>query len=193
MRNPLMVGERVYLRAEEPADAETMAHFYALEIDDWTDDFGRFLQSPIMFAQGIKENADVSIPESLTLQSCLIENDQLIGWVGLFSIDYVNRTAETFSHFAPGQWRGQGYGSESKHLLLEYCFDHLHLHILQSGVFGSNERSAAALRRQGYQPAGLLKLDGPRRGKYLDTWVFDVKREEWIQARDEWKRRRAAS
>lgn len=193
MRNPILVGERVYLRAEEPDDAETMASFYARETDDWTDDFGRFLQSPLMFRKGIEENAETSIPESITLQSCLVENDQLIGWVGLFDINYVNGTAETYSYFAPGEWRGKGYGTESKHLLLAYCFDHLQLHIIQSYVFGSNERSAAALRRQGYQQAGTLKLDGPRRGKYLDTWVFDVKREEWIEARDEWRRRRAES
>ncbi len=191
MRNPILVGERVYLRAEEPGDAETMAHAYAIESDDWTDDFGRYLHSPISFKHWIEENANVSVPESITLQSCLIENDQLIGWVGLFDIDYVNGTAETYSHFSPGQWRGQGFGTESKLLLLEYCFDYLHLHILQSYVFGSNERSAAALRRQGYQPAGILRLDGPRRGKYLDTWVFDVKRDEWLQAREEWRRRRA--
>lgn len=189
MRNPIIVGERVYLRAEEPDDADTMAHHYAVETDDWIDDFGRFLQSPIMFRNSIEENADVSVPESLTLQSCLIENDQLIGWVGLFDIDYVNGTAETYSHFAPGEWRGKGYGTESKHLLLAYCFDYLQLHILQSYVFGSNERSAAALRRQGYQPAGLLRLDGPRRGKYLDTWVFDVKRDEWLEAYEAWQRR----
>ncbi|MEZ4571140.1 MAG: GNAT family protein [Thermomicrobiales bacterium] len=188
MRNPIIVGERVYLRAEEPDDADTMAHHYAVETDDWIDDFGRFLQSPIMFRSSIEENADVSIPESLTLQSCLIQNDALIGWVGLFGIDYVNGTAETYSHFAPGEWRGKGYGTESKHLLLAYCFDYLQLHILQSYVFGSNERSAAALRRQGYQPAGLLRLDGPRRGKYLDTWVFDVKRDEWLEAYEAWQR-----
>lgn len=193
MRNPLGVGERVYLRAEEPDDAEAMALQYAVETDDWTDDFGRYPHSPIAFRKWIDDNAAVSVPESLSLQSCLIDNDQLIGWVGLFNINYVNGTAETFSHFAPGQWRGKGYGTESKHLLLEYCFDHLQLHILQSFVFGSNERSAAALRRQGYRLAGVLKLDGPRRGAYLDTWVFDVKREEWIEARDEWKRRRAVS
>ena len=193
MRNPIMVGERVYLRAQEPDDADTMALYHALESDDWIDDFGRLPRSPLAIKNWIDESAGVSIPDSVALQSCLIENDQLIGWVGLFDIDYVNRTAESFSHFAPGQWRGKGYGTESKHLLLAYSFDHLHLHIIQSYVFGSNERSAAALRRQGYQPAGVLRLDGPRRGTYLDTWVFDVKRDEWIEARDEWKRRRAAA
>lgn len=190
MRNPIMVGDRVYLRPEEPGDAETMALHYARETDDWIDDFGRYPVSPITIRQAIEEDSDTSIPDMMTLHSCLIEDDQLIGRVGLFGIDYVNGTAETFSHFAPGPWRGKGYGTESKHLLLEYCFDTLQLHILQSYVFGSNERSAAALRRQGYQPAGILRLDGPRRGKYLDTWVFDIKRDEWLAARDDWRQRR---
>ncbi len=190
MHNPIITGERVYLRAEEPDDAPAMARQYALETDDWIDDFGRFPMSPINFRQGIEAEAEVEIPSTLTLQSCLIQDDRLIGWVGLFSINWINRTAETYSHFEPGEWRGQGYGTESKFLLLEYCFDHLQLHILQSYVFGSNERSAAALLRQGYQQAGTLRLDGPRRGKYLDTWLFDIKREEWLAARDAWRARR---
>lgn len=193
MRNPIMVGERVYLRPPEPDDAEAIAQVYANETDDWIDDFGRYPMSPISFKQWIEDSADESIPDSITLHSCLIDTDELIGWVGLFDINYVNRTAETYSYFAPGKWRERGYGTESKHLLLAYCFDHLQLHILQSYVFGSNKRSAAALRRQGYQPAGTLRLDGPRRGEYLDTWVFDIKRAEWLEARAEWQRRRAES
>ena len=189
MRNPIIVGNRVYLRAEEPDDAEVLAHHYAIEEDDWTDDFGRYPHSPIAFKGWVEQNADVSVPSMIQLVSCLNETDRLIGRVGLFDIDLINGTAETFSHFEPGEWRGRGYGTESKFLLLEYCFDHLHLHIIQSYVFGSNERSAAALRRQGYREAGILRLDGPRRGKYLDTWVFDIKREEWLEARAEWKRR----
>ncbi len=192
MRNPILVGERVYLRAEEPEDAPAMARQYAIETDDWVDDFGRFPLSPITFKHGIEGEAGTEVPTSLALQSCLIEDDRLIGWVGLFSINWINRTAETYSHFEPGPWRGQGYGTESKHLLLEYCFDHLQLHILQSFVFGSNKRSAAALRRQGYQPTGTLRLDGPRRGRYLDTWMFDVKRDEWLAARDAWISRRSS-
>lgn len=191
MHNPIMVGERVYLRPEEPDDVDTMAAHYALETDDWVDDFGRFPMSPLTFKHFMNEDAASAVPTNLTLHACLIESDLLIGWVGLFDIDYVNRTAETFSHFAPGEWRGRGYGSEAKHLLLEYCFDHLQLYILQSYVFGSNERSAAALRRQGYQLAGVLRLDGPRRGKYLDTWAFDVKRDEWLAAREAWRARRS--
>lgn len=188
MRNPILVGQRVYLRAEEPDDVDAMALQYAVEDDDFTDDFGRYPMSPITFRQLMEKAAKEDPPKNLSLQSCLIQDDRLIGWVGLFSIDYVNGTAETFSHFAPGEWRGRGYGTESKFLLLEYCFDHLGLHVIRSYVFAANERSAAALRKQGYQPAGRLRWDGTRRGVYLDTLVFDVKRDEYLAARERWER-----
>lgn len=187
MRNPIVVGQRVYLRAEEPDDVDAMALQYAQETDDFTDDWGRYPMSPITFQQMMEKSAQQYPPTSLTLQSCLIDDDSLIGWVGIFDLDLVDGTGETFSHFAPGEWRGRGYGTESKFLLLEYCFDHLGLHVIQSYVFAANERSAAALRKQGYQPAGTLRWHGTRRGVYLDTLMFDVKRDEYLAARERWE------
>ncbi len=183
MRNPLLVSERVYLRPEEPGDAERMASFYANEVDDFTDDGGRRPISPIMMKQLIEQDAKKQPPDSFILASCLRETDDLIGWVGCFDVDVVNLTAETMSFFAPGEYRSRGYGTESKFLLLEYCFDWLGLEYLQSYVYEANARSAAALRKQGYRPAGRLKWSAPRRGVYLDTLLFDINRDEWLEAR----------
>lgn len=187
----MMVGERIYLRPPEPDDSQTMALAYAQETDDFTDDFGRYVQSPIMFRESFKSDGAGDTPGSMTMMSCLRENDRLIGWLGLVDIDWVNRTAETFSHFMPGEWRGRGYGTESKHLLLEYAFDHVGLHVIQSFVWEANERSARALGRQGYQPTGRRRWENTRRGVYLDALLFDVKRDEWLAARDAWLERRA--
>lgn len=189
MRNAMMIGERVYLRPQEPDDAHTMALAYAQETDDFTDDFGRYVQSPIMFRETTPSDGAGDPPKDLIVMSCLREDDRLIGWLGFFHLDFVNGTAETFSHFLPGEWRGQGYGTESKHLLLEYGFDHLGLHVIQSYVWQANERSARALARQGYQPAGRRRWENTRRGVYLDTLMFDVKRDEWLAARESWQER----
>lgn len=191
MRNPIITGERVYLRAEEPEDAAAHARFYAAETDDFTDDFGRYPMSPIKIDHIIREVHKSHPPKDISFASCLKENDDVIGRVGLSRVDYVNQTAESFSFFGP-DWRGQGYGTESKFLLLNYAFNQLGLHVIQSHVWGANDRSAAALHRQGYRSAGRYRWDNTRRGVYHDILIFDVKRDEFLAARDEWRARYAA-
>lgn len=183
MPNPIMTGQRVYLRPGEPADAVRLADFYHHEPDDLIVEGGRLPFSPLTFDKRIREWYAQQPPDSVILHVCLNEDDTMIGSVGLFGIDWVNRTAETASIMGP-EYRDRGYGTEAKHLLLEYAFDHLQLHLLWATVWQANERSAAALLKQGYRPAGRLKWTAVRRGVYRDTRLFDIKRDEWVAARD---------
>jgi RimJ/RimL family protein N-acetyltransferase len=132
-------------------------------------------------------------PRHVTFAVCLRDGDRLIGSVGLFHIDWVHRRGETGSWIGPAEVRGQGYGTEAKHLLLEFCFDRLHMHVLMSNVDETNTRSAAALGKQGYRPAGRLRWRAVKDGRYVDTLVFDVTRAEWLAARDAWRARRSAA
>lgn len=188
MRNPILIGERIYLRMEEPGDAEYMAQHAAAETESFFD--RRFPLSPIAAEKSIRESASKEPPQDIHFAVCLKEDDQYIGAVDLFGIDYINRTAETGAWIGVPEFRGQGYGPEAKHLLLEYAFDHLHLHVLQSNVWEPNTRSAAAVQRQGYRLAGRLIADANKDGAWRDSLIFDVKRDEWIAARDEWRAKR---
>ena len=193
MRNPILVGERLYLRPIEPEDAATFASLEADENETITHMGGRWPFSPIAFNRLIAESYKTLPPHTVNFAVCLVENDELIGNVGVTGIDWVHGHGETFSHLRPGEYRGQGYGTEAKHLLLEYCFEHLGLHVLTSWVWELNGRSAAALAKQGYEPAGRLKLDGIEKGNYYDDMVFDVLREEWLAAREAWRASRQES
>ncbi|MGH2535031.1 MAG: GNAT family N-acetyltransferase [Thermomicrobiales bacterium] len=190
MRNPMLVGERVYLRPLDPSDAEEMARGAATEPETFFDR-GRFPASAIAYEHMIRDvNAKPHPPTEIFFAVCLKEDDRLIGGVNVDHIDWIDRTGETGSGFLP-EFRGQGYGTEAKFLLLEYCFDHLHFHALRSHVFEPNIRSAAALRKQGYRPAGRLKWEGVKNGIYQDTLVFDVLRDEYLEARADWQQSRS--
>ncbi len=189
MRDPVMVGERVYLRPMEADDAEVLARMDAAETDTfmWR---SRMPTSPLEHAHSISEAYEQQPPVHLWLAVRLRDGDRLIGLVGVFDLDWVHRTGETGSVLAPDV-RGQGYGTEAKHLLLEYCFDRLHLHMLMSVVDEPNARSAAALAKQGYQPAGRRRWSDVKNGRYVDALLFDLARSEWLAARDEWQAHRA--
>lgn len=183
MRNAVVVGGRLYLRPLEKSDAEGIARGTALETDTAIARL-RLPHSPIAFESWIEKMYSKQPPEDISFGVCLKEGDRLIGDVGLLSIDYVNRNAETASWIDLAEDRGMGYGTEAKMLLLEYAFDRLGLHVLMSYVWEPNERSAAALLKQGYKPVGRYKFEDVKDGVYRDALLFDVLREDWLEARE---------
>jgi RimJ/RimL family protein N-acetyltransferase len=186
VRNAIVVGERIYLRPIEPEDGDACAAALTNEPDTHFER-GRFPTSPLAFDRWIEEVYRRPARDEIEMAVCTIEPDRLIGLVGVDHLDWINRTAETGSYLIAPEFRDKGYGTEAKHLLLEYCFDRLHLHAVCSHVWEPNRRSAAALRKQGYRPAGRLKWDDLKDGVYRDTLVFDLLREEWLAAREEWR------
>lgn len=184
MRNPIMVGEQVYLRPLDVADAEALAAITATETETFMYR-GRMPHSPLAFAGGIGAGYDQVPPPSVAFAVCLRAGDRCIGMVGVAELDYVNRTGETFTDVGPAEMRNRGYGTEAKHLLLEYAFDRLHLHAIRSAVMEPNTRSVAALMKQGYRPAGRLAWAEVKGGRYHDLLFFDLLRDDWIAARDD--------
>lgn len=186
-KNAVMVGERVYLRAEQPSDAVRAALLTRQETETFFD-IGRHLTAQTQFEHWIKSHEKKTPPDWITFAVCLRENDLTIGWVGLLDVDYQHSYAESGSFFGDVAYRGSGYGSEAKQLLLEYAFDRLGLHMLQSWVYFANTRSAAALRKQGYREAGRVNWLYTQDGNLGNMVVFDLLAEEWrAMPREAWK------
>jgi RimJ/RimL family protein N-acetyltransferase len=174
----VMVGPRVYLRATQKEDAELMARWSRQETEPfWS--AGRFVDSPVGIQHWIQEEQKADLPRGVNWTVCLRENDEPIGMVGIGDIDYIHRNGETGSWIGRPEYRGGGYGSEAKNLLLEWCFTRLNLHMIRSHVIFPNTRSAAALRKQGYQEAGRYNWDFNLNGTYGNAVVFDLLAEEW--------------
>lgn len=191
MRNAILAGDRVYLRPAEVADADAFAAATALE-ETTLSKSGRLPLSPLMFAQEFAGDTAGAPPDSITFAVVRIEDDRLLGSVALLDLDWINRSAETASYLLGEEVRGQGYGTEAKMLLLEYAFDRIQLHAVQAWVRATNTRSAAALAKQGYRPAGRRYWNGMQHGVYVDHLIFDVLRDEWVVARDAWRAVNAA-
>ncbi|MGB3329251.1 MAG: GNAT family N-acetyltransferase [Thermomicrobiales bacterium] len=173
-----MIGQRVYLRPFVKADADQVAIW---EMRDPEAEFslGRGAESPASFARQALEEQKGDWPATVSWMVCLRETDEPIGWVSLEHIDWVARFAETASWIFRPEYRGGGYGSEAKHLLLEHAFNHLRLHMVHSWVLFHNVRSAAALRKQGYREAGRATWCFPYKGGIGNMVVFDLLADEW--------------
>lgn len=180
--NAISVGNRIYLRPIEQADAEEMARWSMRETDTSFDN-GRDYRSPIAFWRWNRQHAESDPPIWVRFAICLLGNGRVIGANGLTQIDWLNRTAETETEITRGDFRGGGYGTEAKHLLLEYAFCTLGLHMVRSMAWAFNTRSCEALRKQGYRDAGRLAWTGMKSGEMADDLVFDLLGSEWRAAR----------
>lgn len=179
----VLVGERLYLRAVTETDREALARWTMAEPETFHDD-GRWPRSPISHGAMHLEIAKQEPPEWLRFALVTLDGDRLIGANGLADIDWVHKTAETETEIAVPEFRGGGYGTEAKHLALEYGFDVLGLHMVFSGAWTFNTRSCAALRKQGYRDAGGESWTGFKDGAMADDTYFDLLATEWRAARD---------
>jgi len=181
--NALIGSQRLALRPLQVDDAETIARLIRSEPDA---SFGhsRFPYSAIMLADWFGEMAEKDPAKYIELAVVRRDTGELIGETGLYSIDWIARTAES------GYWlyrvadRGIGYGTEANLLLLEYAFERLGLNMIWAWVKERNPRSQAALRKQGYREAGRFSWSGYGPDGFENARMFDLLATEWRATRD---------
>jgi diamine N-acetyltransferase len=178
----VIAGDRLYLRPLEPDDAILVAQWMR-EDTEISYPEGRFPHSPVTIGQQFTESARSDPPSWPRFGIVLRENDELIGANGLEAFDLLHRTGWTETEIWRTDYRSQGYGTEAKHLLLEYCFDRLGLHTVFSWVSEYNTRSAAALRKQGYRDAGYFAWSDFYKDGFTGGFCFDYLASEWRAAR----------
>lgn len=110
---------------------------------------------------------------------------QAFGSTSLFDIDPPNRKMEVGHTWVGASHRRTAANTEAKRLLLAHAFERLGAVRVQLKCDARNARSAAAIRRIGARPEGVLRHwlilpDGHRR----DTAFFSVLEAEWPEVRD---------
>jgi RimJ/RimL family protein N-acetyltransferase len=82
-------------------------------------------------------------PNSVEFRLRTLEDDRLIGFVALHTIEWNNRAASLAIGIGEAAYRGKGYGTEALRLILRYAFDELNLERVGLDVIANNE---AAIR-----------------------------------------------
>ena len=100
-------------------------------------------------------------PEA-TFSIVTLDNDKLIGTVGLERIDWINRTAVLGIFIGDKDYISKGYGTEAIRLVLDYGFNYMNLHNIKLNLMSFNER------------AGRIRENKFVNGKYYDTILMDI-------------------
>lgn len=118
----------------------------------------------------------------------LNETEMIIGTILLKDIDLINKTAVT-STFLGEMYTNKGYGTEAKHLLLDFAFNNLNLKTIYSHVYSYNEHSRAYSLFCGYTHVNTLKEKIFYNKKYWDEWVLSITKERWLPIWENYKKK----
>ena len=178
MKNPFLIGPRVYLRPIERLDAPLLQTW----IND-QDVIQNLLNFRPMNLQGEEEFIDkVSRdPDLLVLGIALRSDDRLIGDVGLHRIGSRDRQAGFGILIGEKAEWNRGYGTEATRLIVRYGFEALNLHRIWLHVLEHNVRGQRAYEKVGFKVEGVLRQSAFRQGRYWDTVTMGILRGELIE------------
>ena len=176
MQTPFLIGPTVYLRALEVDDART--------VQPWFNDpeVLCFLARcrPMTLAEEeafLRKLAEG--PDNVAFGVVVRATDQLIGTAGLHQIDHRTRQAAFGISLGDKEAWGHGYGTEATRLVLGHAFETLNLNRVWLHVYEYNPRAAHVYEKVGFRHEGRLRQAAFHDGRYWDTLVMGILREEW--------------
>ena len=177
-KGDLFRGSLLRLAAPREEDVETLArwsedadHMRALDTD-----FARPRTLQEIAGQHNPEQRD---PNGVLFHLRTLDDDRLIGFVALHSIEWNNRAGLLSIGIGEADFRGRGYGSEALRLILRYAFDELNLDRVGLDVISNNQRAIRAYERAGFRHEGALRAAVLRDGQRYDRLLMGILREEW--------------
>jgi RimJ/RimL family protein N-acetyltransferase len=180
MKNPFVTGTKIYLRPLERGDAPRIVPWF--NDPEVTRTLERYRPMNLQEEEAFIEHAYRS-EHDLPLGIAPLDAEQLVGVTGLHSIDGKNRHA-TFGIIIgeKSEW-GKGYGTEATALMVAHAFDALNLNRVWLRVYEHNARAIRAYEKVGFRREGVLRQDRFSEGRYWDTIVMGILRDEWAAAR----------
>jgi RimJ/RimL family protein N-acetyltransferase len=177
VKNPFLVGTKVYLRPLEREDAPLFVPWVndvavTRTLEAFYHPIG--LQTEIDFIERMEKSK-----HDVVFGIAVRGTDALIGVTGLHQIDYKNRRAVFGIFVGEKQEWGKGYGTEATRLITSYAFETLNLNRVALRVYEDNERGIRAYEKVGFKREGLLRQDIYREGRYWNTFLMAILREEW--------------
>lgn len=110
------------------------------------------------------------------------EPEQFIGVTGFRQLDARNRHVQFGITVGEKSAWGKGYGTEVTRLMVRYAFQTLNMHRVWLHASEDNERALHVYQKIGFRMEGRLRQDMFRNGRYWDTIVMAVLRDEWERA-----------
>ncbi|MBI4636449.1 MAG: GNAT family N-acetyltransferase [Candidatus Rokubacteria bacterium] len=176
MRNPFLIGTKIYLRPLEREDAALFVPWINdAEVNRTLNRYRPMtLEAEEEFIQSL-----VKSEHDLALGIVARQTDRLIGATGLHRIDFRNHHAAFGIVIGDKNEWNKGYGTEATGLLVGYAFGTLNLNRVWLHVYENNPRAIHVYEKVGFKREGVLRQDRYQEGRYWDAITMGILREEW--------------
>jgi RimJ/RimL family protein N-acetyltransferase len=183
-------GKRINLRILQAEDSPTLLEIVHSDLarENTLQIWPRTNENELTFIK--KSNSGESFPSNIVLGLELVENQKLIGVMGLHRIDWVDKTAMTGSMIGYAEYVSLGYGTEAKMMFLDYAFNTLGLRIIYSEAIDYNKRSNGSLEKCGYEKVGTFQKKHFRKGAYHDVNIYECTVKSFHKAFQKWNKDR---
>ncbi|WP_108670950.1 GNAT family N-acetyltransferase [Peribacillus acanthi] len=173
--NPnLFHGKRIRLTGSRHEDTEVM--------NRWQEDseYLRNVDTEYAYPKPLDVNSEEKpYSNEVSFRIRTIENDHLIGFVTIHSIEWNNRTGTLAIGIGESVNRNKGYGTEVIQLILRYAFHELNLDRVGLEVIEYNNSGIRAYEKVGFIQEGRKRSVVYRDGKRFDVIVMGVLRSDW--------------
>lgn len=102
-----------------------------------------------------------------------------VGVTALHQVDWTSRTAETGIFIGERAAWGRGLGSDAVATLVRWCFEELNLNRVWLRVYEDNARAIRCYEKVGFRHEGRLRQDHFSGGRYQDTLLMGLLRDEF--------------
>lgn len=159
-----LTGNQLSLRAIEPGDIDLL---YTWENDT---SFWKVSNTLVPYSRHVLtqylETAHLDVYSTKQLRLLIDElpntttylnQPKSVGCIDLFDFDPLHLRAGIGILIAGEADRRKGHASEALELLINYCFEHLHLHQLYCNIEVTNEASILLFKKHGFEITGVKK------------------------------------
>ena len=122
-------------------------------------------------------------PGTLEHFAMVVANGDLIGFTGYFHVNREVASAEVGIVIGERAYWGNGYGREALSLLVGHLFTDLAMQRVSLETWSGNERAIRAYRAVGFREEGRLRRAQVVEGRYYDTVLMSILREEFADSR----------
>lgn len=169
----MLKGKNLELRALEPADVDLL-YQWENDGDIWhvsntATPFSRFMLEQYV----LNAEQDIFTSKQLRLMIAKVDGQErkTIGNIDLFAFDPINKRAGIGILITSAE-RKKGHASEAIEILVEYCFDVLHLHQVYCNISVDNVASLELFKRSNFKIVGVKKDWLHIRDKWVDEYLL---------------------
>lgn len=177
--NPIIRGEKVYLRPSERTDLDAFVRWFN------DADTLRYLAMRAPMGRAAEERWFDSMLERQGKRDyhfvmCLLEDGRAIGTLGLHEVDQeAGSAAFGIAIGEKGEW-DRGYGTDALNAICDFGFGELRLERIWLDVYAPNLRAQRSYEKAGFTREGTMRRAIFKRGDFADVHRMSLLREDWL-------------